>query len=161
MDRLWSPWRYSYVSKTSASSECIFCVKAGESQDEKNLVIFRAEHNYLLLNLYPYTNGHLMVAPYAHIAALEDLPPAAASEMMNLTQRAVRVLKSVYRPQGLNAGLNLGECAGAGVAGHVHMHVLPRWTGDASFMTTIGETRVMPEDLGETHRKLSQAFGQF
>lgn len=158
MDRLWSPWRYRYVSKASPSDLCIFCAKAAERDDEDNLILYRGQHNYVLLNLYPYTTGHLMVAPYAHIGNLDELPDATAAELMQLTQTAVRHIREVYRPQGLNAGLNLGECAGAGVVGHLHMHVLPRWAGDANFMTTIGETRVMPEELGETWRRLRAAF---
>ena len=158
MDRLWSPWRYRYVSKVSPLDACVFCAKAAEDRDEENLILYRGEYNYVLLNMYPYTTGHLMVVPYAHIANLEELPDATAQELMRLTQTAVRHLRNVYRPQGLNAGLNLGECAGAGVAGHLHMHVLPRWAGDANFMTTVGETRVMPEDLGATWQRLRNAF---
>jgi len=158
MDRLWSPWRYRYVSKATPADACIFCAKCAEQKDEENLIVHRGRHNFVLLNLYPYTTGHLMVAPYAHIASLDELPPEAAAELMELTQAAVARLRAVYRPQGLNLGMNLGECAGAGIAGHLHMHVLPRWPGDANFMTTIGETRVMPEELPETWRKMSEAF---
>lgn len=158
MDRLWSPWRYRYVSNPEPADCCIFCAKATQKRDEENLILHRGEHNYVLLNLYPYATGHLMVAPYAHIASLEELPDDTAAELMRLTQESVRHIRTVYKPQGLNAGLNLGECAGAGVAGHLHLHVVPRWAGDANFMTTIGETRVMPEDLGETWRRLHGAF---
>ncbi len=166
MDRLWSPWRYGYVSKASPSDRCIFCAKLDDPNDEKNdeendeanLILHRGEHNFVLLNLYPYTTGHLMVVPYAHVANLEDLAEETAAELMRLTQTSVRHLRAVYRPHGLNVGLNLGECAGAGVAGHLHLHVLPRWSGDANFMTTIAETRVMPEDLGGTWRRLRTAF---
>lgn len=157
MDRLWSPWRYRYVSHASPDDACIFCSKAA-GEDEANLVLHRGVYNYVLLNLYPYTNGHLMVAPYEHVAELENLSEEVSREMMSLTQEAVRHLKAIYRPQGVNLGMNLGECAGAGIAGHLHMHVLPRWVGDANFMTTIGETRVLPEDLSETWRKLRGAF---
>ena len=158
MDRLWSPWRYHYVSTVSPGDECIFCAKAREDRDEENLVLHRGRLNYALLNLFPYTTGHLMITPYRHVAQLEDLTEDEAAELMQLTRLAVRCLREVYRPQGFNLGMNLGECAGAGIAGHLHMHVLPRWTGDANFMTTIAETRVMPEDLRETWRKLSAAF---
>mgnify|MGYP000982321908 CR=1 FL=1 len=146
------------MSKASPADACIFCAKHAGHNDEENLILHRGRHNFVLLNLYPYTTGHLMVAPYAHIAMLDELPPEAAAELMELTQSAVRRLREVYRPQGLNIGMNLGECAGAGIAGHLHMHVLPRWPGDANFMTTIGETRVMPEELPETWRRLSHAF---
>lgn len=158
MDRLWSPWRYRYVSKASPTDACIFCAKGGEQRDEENLILYRGRNNFVLLNLYPYTTGHLMVVPYAHLASLEELPDETSAELMALTKEAVRHLRAVYRPQGLNAGMNLGECAGAGVAGHLHMHVLPRWIGDANFMTTIGETRIMPEELPDTWRKLRAAF---
>ncbi|MGO9240029.1 MAG: HIT family protein [Bryobacteraceae bacterium] len=157
MDRLWSPWRYRYVSGDLPPGECVFCAKPREA-DEQGLILFRGRHNFVLLNLFPYTTGHLMVAPYAHLANLEDLPQETAVEMLALARRAVVCLKRVYRPEGLNVGLNLGQCAGAGIADHLHMHVLPRWTGDANFLSTIGETRVLPEDLGETWRKLSAAF---
>jgi ATP adenylyltransferase len=158
MDRLWSPWRYHYVSTVSPGGECIFCAKAREDRDEENLILHRGRLNYALLNLFPYTTGHLMITPYRHVAQLEDLTEDEAAELMQLTRLAVRCLRQVYRPQGFNLGMNLGECAGAGIAGHLHMHVLPRWTGDANFMTTIAETRVMPEDLRETWRKLAAAF---
>ena len=157
MDRLWSPWRYRYVSGDVQPGGCIFCTKPGDA-DKDALILFRGRLNFALLNLFPYTTGHLMVAPYAHIANFEDLPEETAVEMLTLARRAVRCLKRVYRPEGLNLGVNLGQCAGAGIADHLHMHVLPRWTGDANFLSTIGETRVMPEDLGETWRKLSAAF---
>ena len=157
MDRLWSPWRYRYVSK-KGPEECIFCVKIAENDDNRNYVIHRAEKNFVLLNMYPYTSGHLMVAPYAHVSSLSESDPAALSEMMLLAQRAEAALRKAYNPSGFNMGLNIGESAGAGIAGHIHMHVLPRWPGDANFMTTIGETRVMPEDLDTTWVKLKDAF---
>ena len=146
------------MSQATPADACIFCAKHAERNDEQNLILHRGRYNFILLNLYPYTTGHLMVAPYAHVAMLDELSPESAAELMDLTQAAVRRLREVYRPQGLNLGMNLGECAGAGIAGHLHMHVLPRWPGDANFMTTIGETRVMPEELPVTWRRLSQAF---
>jgi ATP adenylyltransferase len=133
-------------------------LKHASGNDEENLILLRGQFNYLMLNLYPYTTGHLMVAPYAHLPNLDDLPPEAAREMMDLTQKAVRALRAVYRPQGLNVGMNLGECAGAGIAGHSHMHVLPRWVGDANFLSTVGETRVIPEELPQTWRRVRQAL---
>ena len=163
MDYLWSPWRYRYVSagaqRTSDPAHCIFCSKAASSDDRANLVAFRGEHNFILLNLYPYTSGHLMIAPYAHVATLEQAAPEALEEMMRLARRADQALRDLYRPDGTNLGMNFGECAGAGVAGHIHMHVLPRWCGDASFMTTVGETRVLPEELSITWERLSAALG--
>lgn len=158
MDRLWSPWRYRYITKASPDDECVFCAKARDGDDKANLVIHRGQTNFLILNLFPYTNGHLMVAPYEHIANLDDLPEETSAEMMQLTRLAVKALREVYWPQGLNIGMNLGACAGAGIAGHAHMHVLPRWPGDANFMTTIGETRVLPEDLSITRDRLTAAI---
>jgi ATP adenylyltransferase len=159
MDRLWSPWRYRYVSTAGPVGGCIFCEKAASSDDRANLVLLRAERNFLLLNLYPYTNGHLMIAPYRHVATLEDAEPATLDEMMRLTARVERAMREVYKPGGFNIGMNLGECAGAGVPGHIHMHVLPRWFGDASFVTTVGETRVLPEALETTYDRLKSALG--
>jgi ATP adenylyltransferase len=157
MDRLWSPWRYQYVSRGSSApaSDCIFCEKAADpSRDAENFVLFRGEFNYALLNIYPYTNGHLMIAPYTHVGTLSDSTEAALEEMMRLTRTAEMKLREVYRAPGLNIGMNLGECAGAGVAGHIHMHVLPRWPADSNFMTTIGESRVIPEAIEETWHRL-------
>lgn len=158
MDRLWSPWRYRYVTTAGASQECIFCAKAASSDDRGNYLVLRAERNFLLLNLYPYTNGHLMIAPYEHVATLTEAHPETLAEMIALTRLSEQALRELYRPGGINIGMNLGECAGAGVAGHIHMHVLPRWTGDASFITTVGETRVLPEDLETTYRRMKEAL---
>jgi ATP adenylyltransferase len=158
MDRLWTPWRYNYVSTGLPDNECIFCAKAASTDDSGNYVLLRAERNFALLNLYPYTNGHVMIAPYEHVATLEEAHPETVAEMMRLTVRAEKALRELYKPGGINIGMNIGQCAGAGLAGHIHMHVLPRWTGDASFMTTVGETRVLPEDLETTWRRLTQAL---
>jgi len=155
MDHLWTPWRYRYISESRPSDACIFCLKASENKDPENYILHRGKLNFVLLNLFPYTVGHMMIAPYQHVATLEESPEDVLSEMMRLTQRAEINLRAVYHPAGLNIGLNIGASAGAGVAGHIHMHVVPRWTGDANFMSTIGETRVMPEDLSTTYEKLS------
>jgi ATP adenylyltransferase len=160
MDRLWSPWRYRYISTAAPSDACIFCHKPAAGDDRENLIVYRGERCFVLLNLYPYTSGHLMVAPYAHVATLEEADEATATEIMLLTRRAQRHLREEYRAPGFNLGMNIGAVAGAGVAGHIHMHVLPRWTGDANFMTTVGETRVLPEDLSDTWEKLNRAFGR-
>ena len=158
MDFLWSPWRYQYVAAPPGDA-CLFCVKASEKdRDGENFVLYRGQRNFVLLNLYPYTSGHLMVAPYEHVATLEEAAAETLAEMMAITTLAEKHLRAVYRPEGLNLGMNIGKCAGAGVAGHIHMHVLPRWTGDANFMTVVGETRVVPEDLRVTYDKLSRAF---
>ena len=158
MDYLWSPWRYQYISAEKPAVGCIFCQKAAEHKDEENLVVWRGARNFVLLNLYPYTSGHLMVAPYEHVARLEDAAAETASDMMLIVRMAERHLRGIYRPEGVNLGMNIGKAAGAGIADHIHMHVLPRWTADANFMTTVGETRIIPEDLGVTYQKLSRAF---
>jgi ATP adenylyltransferase len=159
MDRIWSPWRYQYVTKAAPRGGCIFCDKPAEGDDEKALIVHRGEHNYVVLNLYPYTNGHAMVVPYAHVDTLAGAAAETAAEMMTLTQRVEGILRELYRPEGINIGMNLGACAGAGVAGHIHMHVLPRWTGDANFMSVVGETRVLIEDLALTYKRYREAFG--
>lgn len=158
MDYLWTPWRYAYVSSAERATGCIFCEMQAESTDENNLIVFRGEHCFIILNAFPYTSGHVMIVPYQHLDRLESLPPEAAQEMMTLSQRMERILRAVYHPDGINLGMNIGKAAGAGVAGHIHMHVLPRWVADANFMTAVGETRVLPEDLATTYEKLSRAW---
>ena len=158
MDHIWSPWRFQYVTQVATATGCVFCLKPQSEDDEKNLVFFRGEHNFGILNLYPYVSGHLMIVPYRHVAALNEASSEALTEMMTLTARAERALTKVYHPRGINAGINIGECAGAGIVGHIHMHVLPRWPGDVNFMTTIGETRVLVEDIATTYAKLKEAF---
>ncbi|HUQ95870.1 MAG TPA: HIT domain-containing protein [Bryobacteraceae bacterium] len=158
MDHLWSPWRYSYVTKDTPVTGCVFCTKMGEDNDRENLILYRGPRCFVVLNRYPYTTGHLMIVPYEHVSTLEDASPESTSEMMDLTRLASKHLRAVYRPGGLNIGMNIGECAGAGIAGHIHMHVLPRWTGDVSFVTAVGETRVLPEDLDATYEKLVRAW---
>ena len=158
MDHLWSPWRYRYVSSAAPDGPCLFCRIASEADDKSNYVLLRAERNFVLLNRFPYTSGHLMIAPYAHVATLGDTDPATLTEMMALARRCESALRGVYRADGLNVGLNIGHAAGAGVAGHIHMHVLPRWFGDVNFMTAIAETRVLPEDLETTYQRVSAAL---
>jgi ATP adenylyltransferase len=158
MDHLWSPWRYRYVSKAGPPGECIFCVKAASTDDKENFVLYRGKHNFALLNIFPYTSGHLMIAPYRHIATLEEADPATLMELAEITRTAEMNLRKVYSAPGYNVGMNIGESAGAGIAGHIHMHALPRWGGDANFMTTVAETRVLPEDLPTTYEKLLATF---
>ncbi len=131
---------------------------AAEDRDEDNLIVHRATLNFIVLNRFPYTSGHLMVVPYEHASDLSAVDEATAGEMMSLTRTAERHLKTIYKPEGLNLGMNIGESAGAGIAGHIHMHILPRWHGDANFMTTIAETRVLPEDLAITWQRVRAAF---
>ena len=190
MDRLWTPWRYNYVSRAGheprpgvpkeleawpGDRDCVFCnliaaadyassaEAAGgrmpvEDADKAAHIVHRATHNYICLNAYPYNSGHVMIVPYAHQSSLAALEEVAALEMMRLARWTEQVLRSVYRPEGLNLGMNLGEAAGAGVAGHIHLHVLPRWAGDTNFMTVVAETRVLPETLDITWQRLRDAF---
>ena len=187
MDRLWTPWRYAYVSRTGADARagvpeelcgwpgdrhCVFCnliaaadhaiatgMQAPEA-DRAAHIVHRARHNYICLNAFPYTSGHVMVVPYAHQSSLAQLEADAAQEMMMLARHTEVVLRTAYRPEGLNLGMNLGEAAGAGIAGHIHLHVLPRWSGDTNFMTVTAETRVLPEMLDQTWQRLRDAFQQ-
>jgi ATP adenylyltransferase len=158
MDYLWTPWRYQYVTKAGETDECVFCAAGRSSDDRSNLVIHRGTHNFVILNRFPYTSGHLMVVPYAHVATLEEVPDEALVEMARLARAAEKSLRAVYHPEGLNFGMNIGRSAGAGIASHVHLHGLPRWTGDTNFMTAVGETRVLPEDLQVTWQRLRDAF---
>ena len=158
MDHLWSPWRYRYLSHPRSREGCIFCEMAAESNDRENLIVYRGAHNFVVLNRYPYTSGHLMVVPFAHAAQLNEIDPQVATELIGITRMAESCIRNIYRPHGLNLGMNIGESAGAGIAGHIHMHVLPRWSGDSNFMTTIAETRVLPEELDVTWARLHEAF---
>jgi len=157
MDYLWTPWRYAYVSGADRTPACIFC-EAPKETDEEARIVLRGTHCYVILNTYPYTNGHVMIVPYAHLDELQKLPVDAAGEMMALTQRLEGVLRSLYRPDGINLGMNIGKAAGAGVAGHIHMHILPRWVADANFISVIGETRVLPESLAVTWERIRGAL---
>ncbi len=160
MDYLWSPWRYRYVAQVDQSEQCVFCEKSamGPTQDAENLILFRGERNFILLNLFPYNTGHAMVVPYVHIADTKKVDQKTLHEMIELAQQVQGALEATYAPQGYNLGMNIGKCAGAGVADHIHLHVLPRWNGDSNFMTVIGETRVEPESLVATYEKLLPFF---
>jgi ATP adenylyltransferase len=158
MDYLWTPWRYQYIADATKDNRCIFCDAIAANDDAKMLVIFRGAKNYIILNRYPYTSGHVMVVPYTHVADLAAADPEVLSEMMQLAQRAKVALEKTYHPEGYNIGMNLGRAAGAGVTGHLHLHLLPRWSGDSNFMTVVGETRVEPEDLATTYEKLRSAL---
>ena len=155
-ERIWAPWRIEYI-KGEKSDECIFCAKPA-LDDESALIVRRGERCFVMLNAYPYTSGHVMVAPYEHTADLAGLDPPAAQELIALTQASLRAIGRTYGPAGYNVGANLGTVAGAGVADHVHMHVVPRWEGDTNFMTALGDVRVLPESLEDTQRKLAEAF---
>jgi ATP adenylyltransferase len=160
MDYLWTPWRYHYVANAAADKlrDCIFCDAAKRQDDEKTLVVHRAVSSFVILNQYPYTSGHLMIVPYKHTAELSALDAATLTEMMHLAQRCEAAFKSLYTPDGMNFGMNLGRAAGAGIAGHLHLHGLPRWFGDTSFMSVAGETRILPETLDVTFERLRTAL---
>ena len=159
MDFIWSPWRYDYIaSHGERRSTCVFCVGEDSSQDAERLVVLRAAHNFIILNLFPYTSGHLMIAPYEHLNTIAEARTEQLSEMMELSKSAVAALQKVYRPDGFNLGMNLGAAAGAGIRDHFHFHVVPRWIADANFMSITGETRVLPEELAKTYERLKTAF---
>lgn len=187
MDHLWTPWRYAYVTSAETAVRpgvprgleawrgdlgCVFCnlvaavdyaIAHGmppEQAESAGGLVLRAEHCFLCLNAFPYTSGHVMIVPYAHLDRLAALPAAAAHEMVELAQRTERVLDRIYTPHGFNFGMNVGQAAGAGVAGHIHLHAMPRWAGDTSFITTVAETRVLPEDLEITWQRLRKGFAE-
>ncbi len=185
MDQLWSPWRFAYVTTADGAPRpgvparlnawpgdhsCVFCnliasvdfaIANGMSVDEAEEaggLVKRGKHCFICLNAYPYTSGHVMVMPYAHLDRIAKMDSDSAHELMDLAQLTERALEQLYRPQGFNFGMNLGQAAGAGVAGHLHLHAMPRWAGDTNFMTTVAETRVLPEDLGTTWKRLREVF---
>jgi ATP adenylyltransferase len=160
MERLWSPWRLEYVQAARDESEgCLFCDKAALGDDEAAYIVARGDLSFVMLNAYPYNPGHLMVAPVRHVGELEELGEEELADASRLIQRSIRALKEVSGPQGFNLGMNLGRVAGAGVADHLHWHVVPRWDGDTNFMPVVGETKVLPELLSGTYAKLRSAFG--
>ena len=160
LDRLWAGWRGEYMATAGdADIACVFCriLDSGEP-DESTHILWRGETVFAILNAYPYTTGHLMVMPYRHVGELDELEPDEATELWSSVTRAVAAVRSAFSPEGMNVGLNLGRAAGAGVLGHLHVHALPRWLGDSNFMTTVAETRVLPEWLDETHAKITKAW---
>lgn len=163
LDRLWSPWRSEYISAGSSADSkrggCVFCeIQRDPNHDERNFVLHRAEHNFVVLNIYPYIPGHLLIVPNQHVGDLDTTPRDTTSEMMDLTKRCQTVLREAYQPAGYNVGINLGVAAGAGIVDHIHVHILPRWIGDSNFMSAVGDTRVLPEDLLTTYNKLQGKF---
>ena len=160
-NRIWAPWRLEYVKDASkdVEEECVFCARPALGDDETALIVHRGERCFVILNLYPYTNGHLMVTPYEHVGKLQQIDAETSAEMFALAQTAMSHLETVYRPHGFNVGFNQGRSAGAGVEHHIHMHVVPRWGGDTNFMPVIADHRVMPQSLEDSYRVLSDAFG--
>lgn len=159
MDYLWTPWRYAYVSTAEKATGCVFCDAVSAGDDEKARIVHRGRLCFVILNAYPYTPGHVMVVPYAHVDELRKLPLETSHELIELCQRMETVLRELYHPDGVNLGMNIGKAAGAGIAGHIHMHVLPRWVADANFVSVVCETRILPETLQETWTKITKAMG--
>ncbi len=161
MDYIWTPWRYQYMKEAASGNqpECIFCEAVARNKDAETLIVHRGKKAFVILNRFPYTSGHVMIVPYAHVAELNLCEPGTLDEIMRLTQPVETALRANYQPDGMNLGMNLGRAAGAGVVGHLHLHMLPRWIGDSNFMTVTGETRVHPEDLKTTYERLSKALG--
>ncbi len=158
MNRLYSPWRYPYVASHKSGRSCIFCKALSLSSDEEGLMLYRGKQSFIILNAFPYNNGHLMIAPYAHISSFEESDPELTTEIIQLMQKCIKILSLVYKPDGFNIGLNLGKVAGAGITNHYHWHIVPRWNGDTSFMTVVSDTRVIPEDPKSTYKKLKSHF---
>lgn len=160
MSNLWTPWRMTYLRGDAPMSDgCLFCAVPHEPDAQVHM-LHRGQLCYVILNRYPYNNGHLMIVPYAHLASVEDMDSATTAEFMRLTQISLQVLRAAYQPQGFNVGANIGEAAGAGIAGHVHLHVVPRWGGDTSYLTVVGQTRTIPEWLDQTYQRLQPLFEQ-
>ncbi|SFG65518.1 Diadenosine tetraphosphate (Ap4A) hydrolase [Desulfotomaculum arcticum] len=159
MDRLWAPWRSVYVGKDQGS-QCIFCEKlnASADQDREDYVLYRGNQVFVILNIFPYNSGHLLVAPKRHVGDIEDLDPEEMRELFSTTQYMVKVLRSAFKPDGFNVGINLGKVAGAGIPGHLHIHVVPRWNGDNNFMPVLGDVRVISEALDTTLQKLKETM---
>jgi ATP adenylyltransferase len=156
-ERLWAPWRLEYI-KGAKTDECIFCTKPVLGDDDEALILLRGERSFVILNAFPYNNGHLMVAPFEHGGQLEEIDTETSLELMRLVQLSMQALASAYAPEGYNVGLNQGRIAGAGMAGHVHFHVVPRWGGDTNFMPVLGDTRVLPQSLRASYQALRDAF---
>ncbi|MEW5954847.1 MAG: HIT domain-containing protein [Bacillota bacterium] len=157
MERLWAPWRTVYIGKDHGS-ECIFCEKLNSDQDKENYLLFRGDRVFVILNLYPYNNGHLLVAPKRHVGDIQDLSAGESTELFAVTRQMVGLLRAAFNPEGFNIGVNLGKIAGAGVPGHFHIHIVPRWGGDTNFMPVLGDVRVISEGLELTYGKLKEAL---
>ena len=153
MEQIWAPWRMEYIEKPKANG-CILCQKPKENNDEENFILYRGQSNFIILNAFPYISGHLMVVPYRHIANLQELTDDEAKEHFDIVKRGVKVLMEALKPAGFNIGLNIGKVAGAGIEGHLHTHIVPRWQGDSNFMTVLSSTRVISEALAATYEKL-------
>jgi len=161
MNFLWSPWRMEYIQNNTPSPGCIFCSALAQAGEPASLVVFCGRKAFVILNRYPYTSGHVMVVPNAHQPSLPQLESDVRAELMELATQATQVIEMVYHPGGFNLGFNIGAAAGAGIVDHIHMHVVPRWNGDTNFMSSLGMTRVLPEALEDTYRKIKEAWSTF
>lgn len=159
MDVLWAPWRMDYILGPKPD-ECVFCIPEDTSEDEERLILARGKHCFVVMNKFPYNNGHLMVVPYRHVSCLTELEIEEANDCMLWLRHCVDIINRHFKPQGINTGLNIGEAAGAGIAAHMHFQIVPRWNGDASFMAVFGETRIIPEHLLSTYRALKALFDE-
>ena len=158
MDHLWSPWRMKYIRGKNSPKGCVFCDAIKMEDGDDNLIITRGKRAFVIMNRYPYTSGHIMVVPNSHIGKFTDMDQETCAEVMDLTRQGITTLDAVYQPEGYNMGANLGASAGAGIEGHIHFHIVPRWGGDTNFMTAVGGTRVLPEDIFETCARLKKAW---
>ena len=156
MKRLWAPWRLQYIEQTPHEEGCIFCVKPQQARDDENYLLHRGPHCFIMLNAFPYNNGHLLIAPYRHLPDLAELNDDEQLDLLALTNLGMKTLREVYHPQGFNVGINVGQVAGAGIADHIHLHIVPRWSGDTNFMPVLGETRVVPQALSESYERLKK-----
>ena len=157
MKQLWAPWRMPYL-KEGQPKGCIFCAKIRQKNDRANMILHRGRHTFVMMNLYPYSNGHLLVSPYRHVGSLEDLDLSTLSDLMRTTQAALKTLRLVFKPDAFNLGINQGREAGAGIEAHVHLHIVPRWNGDTNFMPVLTDTRVIPEHLESSYEKMLPYF---
>jgi ATP adenylyltransferase len=158
MENLWSPWRMKYITDNEKPGECIFCSYPKMKDGLENLIVHRGKSTFVILNRYPYTSGHLMVVPYQHVASIEELTSEIRAEIMEMVNESLGILRKVYQPEGFNMGINVGSAAGAGIAEHAHVHIVPRWGGDTNFMSVTGETRVIPEDMEVTYERIIGAW---
>lgn len=158
LKHLWASWRFKYIQGGGSEKGCVFCNALTANDSTENLIVTRAEHAFVILNKFPYTSGHLMIVPLEHQGSLEDMTPVTRAEMIELVSQFISVLRSIYHPEGFNVGVNIGNAAGAGIPGHVHIHVVPRWVGDTNFMTAIGQTRVLPETLDQTYLRIRETW---
>jgi len=158
MDRLWTPWRFDYISKVDQVDSCVFCGMLGESRDDENFILHRDKNTFIVMNLFPYTSGHLLIVANRHISTLNEASEKELFEFISLGRHCENALRQEYHPNGFNLGFNVGRAAGAGIEQHLHMHMLPRWVGDSNFVSVIGETRILPEELSTTYKRLLPYF---